>query len=184
MLVTLPRIAGHRIIVNSVSDPTTLCSIPTTKRGITVTSKLLQLSTLLTQQSHHVSIRSNILLMNYQVMVESPAGIVKARTLLDTGSSASFVSERLAHSLRLHRYCQNARICGIAGLREAISCSIHHIIPSHPDSVNTTSHWRLASMYYLPSTTLEALARPFTRRPRYAKTGRIDILLGVMPVSA
>ena len=40
----------------------------------------------------------------------------KARALMDIGSSASFVSERLAQSLHLRRY---ARICGIAGLQHS-----------------------------------------------------------------
>ena len=66
--------------------------------------------------SLHVSIGSNVLLMTCQVMVETPQGVIKARALLDTGSSASFVSERLAQSLHLRRFTQNAKIYGIAGL--------------------------------------------------------------------
>ena len=61
----------------------------------------------------HVSINSNILLMTCQVVVETPQGMVKTRALLDT---ASFVTERLAQSLHLRRFTQNARICGIAGI--------------------------------------------------------------------
>ena len=49
-------------------------------------------------------------------MVETPQGVIKARALLDTGSSASFVSERLAQSLHLRHFTQNANIYGIAGL--------------------------------------------------------------------
>ena len=64
----------------------------------------------------HVSINSNILLMTCRVVVETPQGMVKARALLDTGSSASFVTEHLAQSLHLHRFTQNTRICGIAGI--------------------------------------------------------------------
>ena len=64
----------------------------------------------------HVSVSSNILLMTCQVIVETPQGVVKARVLLDTGSSASFVTERLAQSLHLRQLTQNARICGIAGI--------------------------------------------------------------------
>ena len=64
----------------------------------------------------HVSVSSNILLMMCQVIVQTPQGVVKARALLDTGSSASFVTEHLAQSLHLRRLTQNARICGIAGI--------------------------------------------------------------------
>jgi len=49
-------------------------------------------------------------------MVETPQGVVKARALLNTESSASFVTESLAQSLHLRGLTQNARICGIAGI--------------------------------------------------------------------
>ncbi len=62
------------------------------------------------------SVVSNILLMTCQVMVETPQRIVKARALLDTGSLASFVNERLVQSFHLNRYSQSAKICGIAGI--------------------------------------------------------------------
>ena len=64
----------------------------------------------------HVSVSSNVLLMTCQVMVETPQGIIRTQVLLDTGSSASFVTERLAQTLHLHRFTQDARICGIAGI--------------------------------------------------------------------
>ena len=41
---------------------------------------------------------------------------VKARALLDSASSASFISERLAQSLSLSRSPLSARISGVAGL--------------------------------------------------------------------
>ena len=61
---------------------------------------------------------AHILLMTCQVVVETPEGIVivKARAQLDTGSSASSVTERLAQALHLCRYTQEARICGITGI--------------------------------------------------------------------
>ncbi len=57
-----------------------------------------------------VRIQSDLLLMTCQVLVESP------QALLDSGSSASFASERIAQHLRLRRCSQSAKICGIAGL--------------------------------------------------------------------
>lgn len=61
--------------------------------------------------------QSNVLLMTSYVVVEAPDGTsVQTRALLDSASSASFVSGRLAQSLKLPSTSQNARISGIAGL--------------------------------------------------------------------
>ncbi len=60
---------------------------------------------------------SNSLLMTCCVSIDAPDGsTVKARALLDSASSASFVSERLAQSLCLPRSPLSARISGVAGL--------------------------------------------------------------------
>ena len=49
--------------------------------------------------------------------MEAPDGsFMKARALLDSASSASFVSERLAQALNLPRSSQSALISGVAGL--------------------------------------------------------------------
>ena len=62
-------------------------------------------------------VTSNTLLMTCQVLVKAPDNSsVKARALLDSASSTSFVSERLAQSLCLPRFHHNIRISGIAGL--------------------------------------------------------------------
>ena len=46
----------------------------------------------------------NILLMTCQVMIRGPNGsLAQARALLDSGSEASFITERLAQQLRLSR---------------------------------------------------------------------------------
>ena len=58
-----------------------------------------------------VRLKSNTLLMTCQVLVCAPDGTrVEARTLLDNGSSASFVSEHLAQTLQLPRTSQRARM--------------------------------------------------------------------------
>ena len=60
---------------------------------------------------------SNVLLMTCRVLVVAPDGsTVNARALLDSGSTVSFVSERLAQALRLPRSQQQAMIYGVAGL--------------------------------------------------------------------
>ena len=41
--------------------------------------------------------------MTYQVLVQSPSGVMQIRALLDSGSTVLFVSERIAQALRLPR---------------------------------------------------------------------------------
>ena len=55
--------------------------------------------------------------MTCRILVHTPDGtFVEARALLDSASSASFVSERLSQSLCLTRMLSSAKIHGIAGL--------------------------------------------------------------------
>ena len=64
-----------------------------------------------------IQLKSNSLLMIRHVLVCAPDGTsVEATALLDNASSTSFVSERLAQTLRLPRVNQKARISGAAGL--------------------------------------------------------------------
>ena len=69
-------------------------------------------------QSHTVSeLNNSTLLMTCRVLVHSPSGpSVEARAVLDSASSASFVSERLAQTLCLPRSYRVSSISGIAGL--------------------------------------------------------------------
>ena len=60
---------------------------------------------------------SNALLMTSRVVVHTHEGsTAEARTLLDSGSSASFISERLFQGLCLTRSRQSTIIHGIAGI--------------------------------------------------------------------
>ncbi len=72
--------------------------------------------------------------MTCQVIVESPQGTIKARALLDTGSSVSFISERLVQALKLRRHSQSARICGIAGML-------------HSDGKQSVTQFSVSSVY-------------------------------------
>ena len=57
------------------------------------------------------SLTSNALLMTCRVLVDAPVGsAVEARAILDSASSASFVSERLAQTLYLPRSHQSTKI--------------------------------------------------------------------------
>ena len=78
----------------------------------------------------------NALLMTCQLLVHAPDGSnVKAHGLLDSASSTSFVSERLAQSICLPRSSRTDSISGIAGLS--------HQSPLH--SVTTFSIWAISS---------------------------------------
>ena len=64
-----------------------------------------------------VSIKSNLLMMTCLVVVEFPGkSSVTARALLDSVSSISFLSERLAQSLGLSQTSQTVHVTGDAGL--------------------------------------------------------------------
>ena len=63
-----------------------------------------------------VKLRSSSLLMTCRVLVTSANGSSEeARALLDNGSSASFITERLAQGLNLPRVHQNVHMSGITG---------------------------------------------------------------------
>ena len=63
------------------------------------------------------ALRSNLLLMTCRVLIKAPDGsLTEARALLDNASCASFISERLAQSLSLHRKHVPVSVSGIGGL--------------------------------------------------------------------
>ena len=86
--------------------------------------------------SHTASgLGKSLLLMTCQLLVESPEGhMIQVRALLDSASSASFLFERLAQTLRLNRSTCNVRISGIAGL-------------SHSSSAQSMATFNISSIY-------------------------------------
>ncbi len=131
------------------------------------------------------------LLMTCQMFVHAPDGThVKARGLLDSGSSASFISERLAQTLRLPLSARSIRISGITGmsrgsaLQSVTSFSISPIlssaetlqlsalvvpritcdIPTQP--VHFNAEWRHLDGLHLAD-------------PNFGEPRRIDVLLGI-----
>ena len=61
-----------------------------------------------------IGLSSSSLLLTCEVRIDAPDGSsVKARALLDSASSASFISERLAQSLSLPHSPHSARISGV-----------------------------------------------------------------------
>ena len=145
-----------------------------------------------TNVTSHIAtgLRTNSLLMTCRVTVKSPNGCsTEARGLLDSASSVSFISERLAQCLRLYRTHQSAQISGIAGLSHprTLSLSLPSLcplfiliarrylllpvvlrimcdLPTHKVSMQPT--WKHLSGLQLSD-------------PEFGKPDRIDLLFGV-----
>ena len=61
-------------------------------------------------------ISSNVLLITCVLVIAPDGSSVNARALLDSGSTITFISERVAQALRFSRSQQQATIYGVAGL--------------------------------------------------------------------
>ena len=131
----------------------------------------------------------NSLLMTCRVLVEAPDGsTVQARALLDSASSASFVSERLVKSLCLPRLHQNTTISGVAGLTCSSLQSLTNLTIVSPQS----RHKFNLNAIVVPRVTCELPVHPVTFKsnwthleqlsladPQFGQPGRVDLLLGV-----
>ena len=131
------------------------------------------------------------LLMTCRVLVHSPDGSsIDARAILDSASSASFISERLTQSLGLPRSTQSVKISGIAGI-------------SHRSPSQFVANFSISAMRSLgkkmdvtaivvPRVTCDLPLHPVPfdvkwkhltdlqlADPTFGQPGRIDILLGV-----
>ena len=129
--------------------------------------------------------------MTCQLLVESPEGVtVEVRGILDSASSASFVSERIAQSLRLKRSSCNTRISGIGGLSLSPftqSVATFTIAPSHCPSKRmnlsaivvprVTCDLPVAPVAYDPS--WNHLADLRLADPKFGIPGRVNLLLGI-----
>ena len=146
-------------------------------------------STLITAYAT-TGIRSDILLMTCRVIVESSHGSrMEARALLDSGSSASFVSQRLAQCLHLSHSSQFTRITGVAGFAPNSS---HPITTFHVSALcNHGSRYPVTAvivprvtsdlpLQYVPADQKWShLSGIQLSDPDFGKPGRIDLLLGV-----
>ena len=130
-----------------------------------------------------MGIKSNLLLMTCHIAIE-------ARALLDSASSASFVSERLAQSLRLPRSHQSIRISGVAGPMR--NSSTQHITNFKVSSLHSPFKKFTVSAVIVPRVTCDLPLHPVTLNlawdhlahlqlddPGFGVTGKIDLLLGV-----
>ena len=128
----------------------------------------------------------NSLLMTCRVLIEAPD--VNARALLDSASSASFISERLVNSLCLPRLRQNTTISGVAGLTHNSSQSLTNVTISSP----RTNHKYSLTAIIVPRVTCDLPVHPVTPKstwnhldnlsladPDFGRPGKVDFLLGV-----
>ena len=143
--------------------------------------------------SNHTAtgITSNTLLMTCKVSVKAPDGTsIRARALLDSASSASFVSERLVQGLNLPLSHHNLKISGIAGLSRKSplqSIASFNISPvKSPDKKFTisaivvphvTCDLPLQPVHY-ESTWTHLSGLPLAD-PDFGSPGPIDLLLGI-----
>ena len=133
---------------------------------------------------------TNSLLMNCRVLICAPDGSsVEARVILDSASSVSFVSQRLAQVLCLPRSHRNANISGVAGLSQD---SLQTIADFEVSAVQLPSKKFQVTAVVIPRVTCDLPLRTvhfnaewkhlFGLRladPDFGRPGRIDILLGV-----
>ncbi len=131
------------------------------------------------------------LLMTCQVMVDAPDGsTVKARALLDSASSVSFISERLAQSLCLPRSPYSARISGVAGLVH--KSPIQAITNFNVTATRSSDKKFDVTAVIVPRVTCELPVHAVTQHPswdhlhglrmadpNFGRPGKIDLLLGV-----
>ena len=134
--------------------------------------------------------KSTSLLMTCQVLVQGPNGnTTKARALLDTGSTVSLITERVAQSLRLHRTPNNITVAGIAGSAGGSSQSSVHL---HLSSMFSPDDKIPVTALTIQKITSELLLHPVIHHqhwkhirglqlvdPQFNQPGRIDILLGI-----
>ena len=130
-------------------------------------------------------------MMTCQVLVKAPDNSsVKAHALLDSASSTSFVSERLAQSLCLPRFHHNIRISGIAGLSH--QSPLQSVATFDVSPVHNTARSLCVSAIVVPRVTCDLPVQPIhfnsqwthlkdlkLADPDFGRPGRIDILLGI-----
>ena len=126
--------------------------------------------------------------MTRRVNVTAPNGSsMQARALLDSASSTSFISERLAQGLHLTHSRQAAHILGVAGLSHKLHTQ--SVVTFHASSVHSQSKQIDVTAIVVSKVTCH-LPLPFDPRwkhlsglqladPEFDVPDRIDVLLGV-----
>ena len=187
---TLLHVDGAHVNLMPVSLNPTIVSVPSPPNvSSTPAAVSLASNTIVTNTA--VKLTSSSLLMTCRVLVSSPDGnSVEARALLDSASSALFISERLAQSLSLPRARQNAKISGIGGLSHGSS---NQSLASFSVSPVTSSQPRTdVTAVVVPKVTCDLPFSPIPFKsdwshlsdleladPGFGHPGRIDVLLGI-----
>ena len=142
-------------------------------------------------QSHTASETNNItLLMTCHVLVHSPDGSsIAARAVLDSASSASFVSERLAQTLHLPRSRRVSSVSGIAGL--TCKSTLQDVTQFNVSPLINPAKKFNVDAIVMPRVTCDLPISPVNNKrwgyisdlsladPSFNQPGRIDVLLGV-----
>ena len=131
------------------------------------------------------------LLMTCRVVSRGPDdSSIESRALLDSASSISFVSERLAQALRLPRFRRDAKIHGVAGLsHDSHSQSFTNLVVS---PVQESTKEINVNAVIVPRVTCDLPSQPVPFKtewshladlaladPDFGRPGKIDLLLGV-----
>ena len=128
--------------------------------------------------------------MTCRVLVQSSDGsTMEARAILDSGSAASFVSERLAQGLHLSRSNQNVSISGVAGF---VRNSSHPITSFQVSSLQDPCKRFPVTAVIVSHVTSDLPLQPIPLNqtwnhlsglqladPNFGSPGKIDLLLGV-----
>lgn len=166
----------------------TVESTPTIAGGSTPSAAVGTTATTVGSTPAATGLCSNLLLMTCRVLLLAPNGSsVEVRALLDNASCASFISERLAHSLSLCRRHVSVSVSGIGGLSHKPplqSVTTFEIQSSHGRKIEVTA-------VIVPKVTCDLPTAPVAfdlswshltdvtlADPGFGQPGRIDILLG------
>ena len=138
-----------------------------------------------------IKLKSNCLLMTCRVRFTASNGLsVEARCLLDNGSSASFISERVAQCLRLPRHFQSICVSGITGMSN--NGPGRHVSRLSVSPVNDSQRRFDIAVIIVPRVTCDLQTQPINIKanwdhlsglsladPNFGIPGQIDALLGV-----
>ena len=130
------------------------------------------------------------LLMTCQVRIKAPDGTsIKARALLDSGSTSSFVSERIVQSLGLNRRPQHLTVSGIGGISRKSPMSA--VSTFEISSLNSSNAKYTITAIVVPRVTCDLPLQPVhdgfkwdhlsnipLADPDFGKPGKTDLLLG------
>ena len=186
----------HHTLLHKTTSEGTSTGTPSVSRGRSRTRSpqvpgSSSVPTQITHLAHPESKSQCVLLMTCQLLVVTANGQhTRARALLDSASSTSFITERLAQHLRLPRQRRHMQVAGIGGIHCPSSCAL---VSFGVASSNQPKEpiWGVEAVV-LPKITTELPSLPVALSPKwkhlsglrladpeFGKPGPIDILLGV-----